>query len=204
MERDIEDEGYFTIAEYLSWNSTIKSAMVPATPALYMWVRPMRLTDDHALERWLGARLRVDSATVGPYATVELTSMLPKLGPRKIQIFDHLPADQRAWVTSVVQRLQRPLYIGITLNLAERLDAHLRDGSRLREYLWSVSIDIMNCGVQYFLPPGESPDFLADDEEYGLGSSSEIDVPRRLRNSLQLAEALAIRAAQPYLNKSME
>ena len=211
METDSgSDSGSFRIKDYIGWANHVRDMKVPTSAALYVWTRELPEGSGKTLginfNSWVGTNLRTDSAQVGPYSSIAIQTASPSLGPAKIAILESLPASPLFdWTREMATRWQRPLYVGITVNLRQRLCNHMAYRSLLRQYMADASLPIIDCRLTYFTPPYEAPAAPWEDEsEEGLEVEQATPVPTSLVRSLRLTEALVIRLAQPYLNRKME
>lgn len=203
-----DSAGSFRIRDYLGWAKHVREMKVPSAPALYVWTRELPESSQLSAEinKWIGPSLRTDAGRVGPYSSVALQTASPGLGPAKVELLREMAAlPTFAWTRNLAARWQRPLYVGITVNLRQRLSTHMAYDSSLRQYMSDANYEMARCRVTYFHPPYDATDLSwDDDEEEGVDLEQDTPIPEVLIRSLRLTEALIIRLAQPYLNQSME
>lgn len=203
------DSGSFKVKDYIGWQKHVREMKVPAAPSLYIWTREIPEGSTglaESLTEWLDLNLRTDLGRVGPYSSVQVTVKSPPLSANKVQQYiSFSERDSVAWIRDLSTQWQRPLYIGITTNLRQRISNHLSFGSRLRGYMSEIGMEPVDCRVNYFNPPISFGTRTWDDpNEEGIDTNQESPLPPDLVKVLRLTEALLIRVAQPYLNQSME
>jgi len=203
-----ENSGSFRIKDYLGWPKHVQAMKVPNGPGLYVWTRELPKGIDNAEEinSWLSPALRSDFGLVGPYSSIALHTAAPALTPAKVLLLqESMGQPEFSWTRSMVAQWQRPLYVGISINLRQRLGNHLSYGSRLRQYMAQANYEVVNCRFTYYMPPFVTiVDEWEDDKEEGIDTDQAAPVPESLVRNLRLVESLIIRLAQPYFNQSME
>ena len=133
--------------------------------------------------------VRIDSSSVGPYSQVSIETTTPNLGEAKLAQLRKLDDTRIAWLNQVELQVQRPLYIGITVNLASRMNSHMTPGSRLRGYMDAAGVDISECGLRYYTPPYSITGEAEDKDEEGVADAiGDADpVPNDVRALLRLS-----------------
>jgi hypothetical protein len=191
---------------FMAASGPMQASLIPPIPALYYWVIDFdghRRTADEwreLLQRF--SSLQGPKQRSGSISHLDLECRVspevisPDFRDELIRILTD-EAEVASWASKVLLTLQRPLYVGITSDLAERVDEHFNAYDGLNNDL-GEQLDISDCSLFYF----ELPVSILD-EVFALNPESPDDpgdgravLPRALR----VAEYAAIRTAMPLFN----
>lgn len=187
------------------------TSLLPSLPGIYIWSRNLGSQGPNTQEliEILQSPTRTSSGTVEPYFRVTIQDSVPGLTQKKLLTLADLEADAsfKSWLWPLVQSAQRPLYVGLSLNICRRVENHLRPNSRLRQYLEEANIDPCACLLSYEVLEAVQHDETDEDAEFDQADAedlTEVDVKNAKMARLQVAESLLIRFSQPMLNRKME
>ncbi len=175
----------------------------PQLACIYRWDLSLtRLTrQGESLGAQLGRASRRDRANLEPYASVEVHARPMAMRPAVSAKSADLSLDSILQAAALIERWQRPLYVGRTLSLRARLAAHMRYGSTLRERLTDHDIQMEDCSVTYWPAPKEiQAEGLHIQETEEEEEEAAIPVNQHLHSWLVYTEAMAMRFSQPYFN----
>lgn len=203
------DATRLSIADYLGEPNAIRRLLLPETPALYVWTRgfPVRHLGNVLL--MLSRPTRTLVGHLPPFYSITVSDCTAGMTPAKIEAITTMGQEdyRNKWALELLRKEQRPLYIGITLNLRQRISTHLRPGSVLRSYLEEAALGPTDCDLHYYPIPNLPGVPLAEewDREEGIEppDSQDTDLKNAV-DGLRITEALLLRFAQPLLNRAQE
>ena len=203
---------YVSMSDYIGANEAVKKSEIPEIPAIYQWILDFG-SGSQSADDWRAFLTGLKSLE-GPKLFADDISHMELVGRVSHQAFapdfeEDLVAilseggDLGRWAGSVLCMMQRPLYVGITTNLSDRVYKHLFQDEGLADDLGSM-FPIANCALVYLELPDEllAAIYAEAEEEAGPGEvdepsgASRLDPPRELR----VVEYAAIRTAMPIFN----
>jgi hypothetical protein len=114
-------------------------------------------------------------------------------------------------------QVQRPLYVGVALNLNKRINQHISGSSGLRDRLRAAkpkAVDMVDLAITWIAAPVEVPQAPEGELEEGpeedgegegaQGGASTFAVGSELDQTLKAAESLLIRLAMPMFNEKQD
>lgn len=164
----------------------------PSTAGLYFWTlypageKCTRLIDLYTPIASASKAARNESGRVGRRYDVTVRRIIPEHTENKLDILaGQVSQEIIDVVLPLFTCLQRPLYIGMSECISDRIESHSKQGSSMRQALASLEIELLDCAVTYV-------SFQADP------SSSPT------RPVLNALEAALIRLMDPILNQKLE
>lgn len=190
------------VREILAKRPEIQKRLVPEIPGLYVWTRDPaswfskdKTQTKQNLSDIVGQIGRQRTGKLSPYWKITLQEQRVPFRPRKLDILSTVLTSHnerlKQWLFDVAAQIQRPLYIGLTGDLNDRIvSRHLAQSSTLRQRLASAGVDIFDCVVSWTpLPQDCLGEACADVTEESL---------------LRAVESLLIRLAMPLFNEQQE
>lgn len=198
------DLRWIRVEDLKAQHSSLSDYTLPETAALYWWTRDveqiMNIGIDESLSRIDRPLGRSFAGRAEPYFDVQVTLASRPISAVKLKKVltkeqDVSLKSSVKWLATWATLLQRPLYIGISKNLRERINTHLKPDSRLRQYFEAADVDYMGCTIAYVpLPrPAQQADSTPDQSEEESGDQV-----------LELLESILIRLGMPLLNRKQD
>ena len=207
--------GVTPVSDFLGADSMKRDLLIPRSPGLYAWLHnpdswPTDTFEEFnsALQEILGEIGQSRTRILWPYWRVTIKERRKEISDEKASsLWGALrcaDSELAQWVRASALRFQRPLYVGMAVNLQRRIADHLRQTSLLRTRLESASVDLFDCVVSWTHIPdgaliGQEMDSENTAEDADLDSSGE-----RLSALLRSVEALLIRLSMPLFNERLE
>jgi hypothetical protein len=209
------------IEEYEGFDDLQKSVALPSPVGLYVWffdfarlVGGSRSHIEARLRAFFthqGRRIRSES---DPFLDIEWrATRLHMLHDRYTHIVDALESGSREGQTfaSLATRFQRPLYVGISTRLPQRIEEHLSGATRLRGSLLPLTpedcvvhwtpLDAQDVpGINISTPIGVPPFAETDTPHADEQEPRDLPLPRQLA----ILESLLIRTSAPLHNEKMD
>ncbi len=226
-----EDVAIVTVKAYQGSDGEVQRQLIPERPGLYVWTHNLgRLVkaDEPTIQSHLLDVLAVvgrpRTQTVRPYYEVTVSDRRHEIhNAKRLILHSRLNQgdDLGVWIADLATQIQRPLYIGMALNLHKRINEHLNGRSDLRERLRSTKpnpVDMLDLAITWVAAPvkvgaaaggdEDEPDGTqeADDGEGGdtPAPDDQLAVGSELDKTLKAAESLLIRLAMPMFNEKQD
>jgi hypothetical protein len=220
-----------TVKAYQGADGEMQRQLIPERPGLYVWTHNLgRLVkaDEPTIQSHLLDVLAVvgrpRTQAVRPYYEVTVSDRRHEIHSAKRLILHsrlNQGDDLGVWIADLATQIQRPLYIGMALNLHKRINEHLNGRSDLRGRLRSVKpkpVDMLDLAITWVAAPVQveaaaaqaegEPDATQDPDEAEGGEPSSSDdqlaVGSELDSTLKAAESLLIRLAMPMFNEKQD
>ena len=155
------------MSEYYALTEASQTEVVPSVPGVYYWtldyysIYERRGKPDQCLERmarFVAGPQKWFRGTIDPYYEVHIRNLAPPFSQAKQEhlrsVLQQPDAPLRELLTCA-NGIQRPLYVGRTMNLRERLSDHIEARSELLTYLEEVGLDVLDCSFNYISPSFE-------------------------------------------------
>lgn len=186
------------IRKYVGTHDNRRDSLVPSVSGVYVWTRNLavcksteRADAKSALQDCVGLIGKPREGDIYPYWSVSLKERRRKFPTAKFDtLADTFSSPQtpfQTWLIQIGNLIQRPLYIGYTTDISQRLEQHLRQDSTLRTKLRNGEVDILDCVFNWAEIPGTN-------HEAAAVGNAEIEA------WLKAAESLLIRLAMPLFN----
>lgn len=184
------------IGDYLGSDEQTRKTLIPEMAGLYVWVFDFlslldlpRSGKDKAISAFFqqeGREIVADKPD--PFLNARWNAVRPNVrSDRRITVLDLLESDERIRIASLLTYFQRPLYVGISVNLNRRVEEHLKTQGSVSSQL--THIDRVNCAVLWT----ETPAFAGAD----IATSEDGEEEPRILNHL---ESFLISTASPLFN----
>ncbi len=226
-----EDAAVITVKVYQGADGEMQKQLIPERPGLYVWTHNLgRLvkSDEPTIQSHLLDVLAVvgrpRTQTIRPYYEVTVRDQRHEIHNAKRLILNtrlNRGDDLGVWIADLATQVQRPLYIGMALNLHKRINEHLSGRSDLRERLRGAEpkpVDMLDLAITWVAAPiqvdaaagqpEDDSDITEDSDETEGDNPSVTDehfgVGSELDKTLKAAESLLIRLAMPMFNEKQD
>jgi len=239
-----QDQAVVPIKTFQAADPDVQEQLVPHRPGVYVWTHNVsRLlkadepTVQSALTDLLGVVGRQQTKQIKPYYSVSVQDQRYRIHDRKrIRLHALISSGGPLgdWIAQLATQIQRPLYVGMALDLNQRINNHLTgNGSDLRRRLRDARptpVDILDLSVTWMAAPVLDPDLApqvepadrdseseasgfdlagegvdpGDGGDSSAGATPRYQVGSELDLTLKAAESLLIRLAMPMFNEKQD
>ncbi len=211
------------VREWLGAARAKQQAMLPASPGIYVWMldlrRPLGESRNGGAELLSSINEALHpsapkrfSGRIRPYTALSLHDELPPLTKavesqiKEIASMDVVAAE---WAFLCPTILQRPLYVGKSKNLRNRLRDHLNGQTSLARYLRGVGLTLKDCAIMLAEVQPAPPEVIdeidiLDDSWDEFEDESLEGLDPTISTLISAAESLTIRTSRPLLNERMD
>lgn len=221
----------------------VQEQLIPRRPGVYVWTHNVaRLlkadepTVQSALDNLLSVVGRHQTKQIKPYYSVTVQDQRHRIHDKKrIRLHTLISSGDPLgdWIALLATQIQRPLYVGMALDLNKRINNHLTgNGSDLRRRLREakpMSVDMLDLSVTWMAAPVSEPDLRPEAEQTDSGIDADATGPEaggegaeddagdaspgatrsylvgsELDLTLKAAESLLIRLAMPMFNEKQD